>query len=101
MQRIILILLLAALGWYGWGKYDAHVRAERAAETASKAAANRGLPATSSRGDPGPSFITCDGRNTCLQMTSCEEAKFFVRNCPGMNPQGTRETASCIQERCR
>ncbi|QYJ86898.1 hypothetical protein K0I73_03925 [Shewanella mesophila] len=24
----------------------------------------------------------CDARQQCLQMTSCQEAKYFIRNCP-------------------
>jgi hypothetical protein len=25
----------------------------------------------------------CDGRPLCSQMSSCDEAKYFLRNCPG------------------
>ncbi|MFV7771742.1 MULTISPECIES: hypothetical protein [Shewanella] len=27
--------------------------------------------------------FSCDARQQCLQMTSCQEAKYFVQNCPG------------------
>jgi hypothetical protein len=97
MKNILLIIVLALAGWYGWGKYEAHVRAQRAAEAAGKSA-----PATSSKpGAPAVSFFTCDGRDSCIQMTSCEEAKFFLKNCPGMNPEANREGASCEKQWCR
>src|SRR5262245_40687189 len=30
----------------------------------------------------------CDGRVYCSQMTSCEEATFFLQNCPGVKMDG-------------
>ena len=34
------------------------------------------------------SAFRCDGRLYCSQMTSCEEAKFFLNNCPGVKMDG-------------
>lgn len=106
MQRIILILVLAALGWYGWGRYQTHLKAERAAEAAEAAKLQvlkkKANPAGSTKaGDSGVSFFTCDGRTTCMQMTSCEEAKFFLKNCPDMNPSASREGISCEKQWCK
>jgi hypothetical protein len=33
----------------------------------------------------------CDGRTRCSQMTSCEEATFFLNNCPNTKMDGGRE----------
>lgn len=33
----------------------------------------------------------CDGRTRCNEMTSCEEAKFFLANCPGVEMDGRRQ----------
>lgn len=30
----------------------------------------------------------CDGRVHCSQMTSCEDAEFFLVNCPGVKMDG-------------
>jgi len=30
----------------------------------------------------------CDGRVYCSKMTSCEEAEFFLANCPGAKMAG-------------
>ena len=35
-----------------------------------------------------PSGFKCDGRTHCSQMTSCEEATFFLQNCPGVKMDG-------------
>lgn len=98
MKNIIWILVLSALGWYGWGKYEAHVGAERAAAAAVKPSAKTG-PAKGA--GQGVTFFTCDGRTTCMQMTSCEEAKYFIENCPGMNAEASREAPSCEKQWCK
>jgi len=33
----------------------------------------------------------CDGRTLCSQMTSCEEATFFINNCPNTKMDGGRK----------
>ena len=37
----------------------------------------------------------CDGRTHCSHMTSCEEAKFFLRNCPGVKMDGNNDGVPC------
>ena len=39
-------------------------------------------PATSTK------TYRCDGRTYCSQMHSCEEATYFLRNCPGVKMDG-------------
>lgn len=98
MKRLLLIVLVAAAAWYGWGKYEAHVRAERAAEAA---AARTGARPGARPAAAAVNFFTCDGRNTCGQMTSCEEAKYFIKNCPGMNVTVSGEGVSCERQWCK
>jgi hypothetical protein len=47
-----------------------------------------------------PSRFRCDGRQMCSQMTSCEEAKFFLANCPGVKMDGNRDGVPCEQQWC-
>lgn len=42
----------------------------------------------------------CDGRTHCSQMTSCEEAKFFLDNCPGTMMDGDNDGTPCEQQWC-
>lgn len=37
----------------------------------------------------------CDGRTYCSQMTSCDEARFFLRNCPGAKMDGNNDGVPC------
>ena len=100
MKRIIWILVLAALGWYAWGKYQDHERAQREAELADRVVKKKAAPAANAA-EPGVSFFTCDGRTACKQMTSCEEAKYFVRTCPGFSAGVFGEEASCEKQWCK
>jgi hypothetical protein len=43
----------------------------------------------------------CDGRIYCSQMTSCEEATYFLRNCPGVKMDGNNDGVPCEQQWCR
>jgi cold shock CspA family protein len=43
----------------------------------------------------------CDGRTHCSQMTSCEEAKYFINNCPGTKMDGNNDGVRCEKQWCR
>lgn len=42
----------------------------------------------------------CDGRKRCSQMTSCDEAKFFLNTCPGTQMDGDGDGIPCEQQWC-
>ena len=42
----------------------------------------------------------CDGRTHCSQMTSCEEATFFLRNCPNVKMDGNNDGIPCEKQWC-
>ncbi|WP_228778969.1 excalibur calcium-binding domain-containing protein [Methylobacter sp. BlB1] len=53
--------------------------------------------------DGGPSEETefnCDGRDRCSQMTSCEEATFFLKNCPNQQTDGDNNGIPCEKQWC-
>jgi hypothetical protein len=84
---LITLVLLAALAWYGYSRYANRVA--QIEETVQPAAQ---LPA--------PSSFSCDGRKHCSQMTSCKEAKLFLKNCPGMEMDGNNDGVPCEQQWC-
>ncbi|MDD2814152.1 MAG: excalibur calcium-binding domain-containing protein [Thiotrichaceae bacterium] len=43
----------------------------------------------------------CDGRTSCAQMSSCEEARFFLRNCPNTQMDGDHDGIPCERGLCR
>ena len=42
----------------------------------------------------------CDGRQYCSQMTSCEEATFFINNCPNTKMDGNNDGVPCERQWC-
>ncbi len=104
MLRLLLILIVAAVGWYGWGKYQARVGAAPPAEVVLKPL-KRLLPAgaakTPAAAEPPLTFFTCDARTSCAQMNSCEEVRFFAKNCPGFAWEASGESPSCVTQWCK
>jgi hypothetical protein len=47
------------------------------------------------------SRFKCDGRTFCSQMTSCDEAKFFLTNCPNTKMDGNNDGIPCEEQWCR
>lgn len=42
----------------------------------------------------------CDGRVYCSQMHSCEEATWFLKNCPGVKMDGNHDGIPCERQWC-
>ncbi len=100
MKNLIVLLILAIATYWAYGQYERQQEAKRVAEAAGLV--KKKAPAGPKKADEtSVTFLTCDGRNTCAQMTSCEEAKFYVKSCPGMSSEGTRGGVSCEKQWCR
>ncbi len=85
--RVISLVVVVALGIYGYSKY-------------SRPVAPQTDMATQSNGQPISSAFHCDGRTHCSQMTSCAEATFFLRNCPNVEMDGDHDGVPCEQQWC-
>jgi cold shock CspA family protein len=44
---------------------------------------------------------TCKGKIYCSEMTSCDEAMFYQRNCPGTKMDGNGDGIPCERQWCR
>jgi cold shock CspA family protein len=44
--------------------------------------------------------FSCDGRTHCSQMTSCAEARYFLKHCPGVQMDGNGDGEPCEQQWC-
>ena len=108
MKKLILLLIIGAIGWQAYGKYQrqakqpipseqpvAELRSERQVTkafstppSAEQSAAKIEVPLANSN-------YRCDGRLHCNQMTSCEEANWFLRNCPGVKMYGDNDGLPC------
>jgi cold shock CspA family protein len=49
---------------------------------------------------PATASWSCDGRTRCPQMKSCEEATWFVHNCPNTEMDGDGDGIPCEQQWC-
>lgn len=45
--------------------------------------------------------FTCSGKVYCSEMTSCAEARFYLRNCPGTKMDGNGDGVPCEKQWCR
>lgn len=98
MKNLIVLTLLGALAWFGYGKYKAMTAQGPAGDSvnaitrAAARAADVPAPAT-------PQF-TCDGRTHCSQMRSCAEATYFIQHCPNTKMDGNRDGVPCERQWC-
>ena len=98
LRTVVGLLLVALLGWQGFKYYQKAAPAHRANEPAPSA----GQPLL----DLAPSrtataSYVCDGRQHCSQMTSCAEATYFLKNCPGTKMDGDKDGVPCEVQLCR
>jgi hypothetical protein len=103
MRRVILLLILAAVAVYGYEQHKER-KARRAAIEALEADPSlitAPSPQTVANPTPPVTQFRCDGRTHCSQMTSCAEATFFLKNCPGVKMDGNHDGIPCEQQWCR
>lgn len=98
LQKLVVVLMLAAVIVYAYSRYTNRVgQIEAAAPTAAQSSAPVSLFAPT---QAAPARFNCDGRKYCSQMTSCKEAKLFLKNCPGMEMDGNHDGVPCEQQWC-
>ena len=88
------LLVIAALLFGAWKGYE-HYQAKRLVEQAPAA------PFTLTMTPQPAATFSCDGRKYCSQMTSCQEATYFLKNCPGVKMDGNNDGVPCEQQWCR
>jgi len=100
MKRIIVIVLLGFLAWQGYAKYQSSRAASNARQGIGDVGQQSALPIPRPEASPSSQF-KCDGRTYCSQMTSCAEATFFLKNCPGVKMDGNNDGVPCEQQWCK
>jgi cold shock CspA family protein len=86
LARAFTLLVIAGLGFYSWSEYKSR----------SEVAEASGWVAPEEE----TARYSCDGRTMCSQMGSCEEAKYFIRNCPGTQMDGDGDGEPCESQWC-
>jgi len=98
VKNILVFAIIAALGWYGYGKFKTlSVSTARTELSFADARPKTQLAAAT----PASSQFTCDGRTHCSAMTSCAEATYFIQHCPNTEMDGNNDGVPCEQQWCR
>ena len=100
MKKLIIIAILAAIGWQGYAKYQSQHVALADVQSAYEGNEAK-LPQRARTESSSSSAFKCDGRTYCSQMTSCEEATFFLRNCPDVKMDGNNDGIPCEKQWCK
>lgn len=94
MKRLMLGILIGAAGVYG---YNHVTRDAPASEAVGTDESTEPVEAVEAHDQP---QYHCDGRVYCSQMTSCDEAMFFLENCPGVKMDGEGDGIPCERQWC-
>lgn len=95
MKNVLIIAALALVAWFAYTRTIAPAPVEQPEATSEEYEDDGGLDYA----DTTPQF-RCDGRIYCSEMTSCEEAEFFLRNCPGVKMDGNNDGEPCEKQWC-
>jgi hypothetical protein len=104
MKKWIFFAALAVLAWQYMDNpsWQAHFSRPATYPTSTSSAPSEPSPATATVTSSEPAIaVSCDGRKYCSQMTSCAEAKAFLRSCPGMKMDGDGDGVPCEDQWCR
>ncbi len=88
------ILTISAIGWSVLARNQALV------DPADLPSSAITLPISDRAPPPRDSSFKCDGRTMCSQMSSCNEAQFFIDHCPGTLMDGDGDGLPCEQQWC-
>ena len=95
LTKIVGLMLLLALGVFGFNQFQKRAPVfTRPPQELTSTPEPAALPETAAQS------FRCDGRTHCSQMTSCAEATFFLRNCPGTRMDGNHDGVPCEQQWC-
>lgn len=95
MRRAPYLVAGIAFVIYGWRQYQ-----HRQLGALDEPGSTPDPASLSVERDPAASRYHCDGRVYCSQMHSCEEATWFLRNCPGVKMDGEGDGVPCERQFC-
>jgi cold shock CspA family protein len=93
---VVMLLILVVLGGYAYRQASLPAPAGGMSLDAPNTTEG-GMPITARTA----SGFRCDGRQYCSQMTSCAEATFFNKNCPGVKMDGNHDGIPCETQWCK
>jgi hypothetical protein len=101
MRRVLPLLVIGLVVAFIHRHATREVSREDFDESASSVAAPDPADLQVERPSNEPQRHRCDGRVYCSQMTSCEEATYFLKHCPGMKMDGDGDGIPCEKQWCK
>jgi hypothetical protein len=102
MKKVMVGVMVGALGMFAWQRLmQAAPAADAVEEIESAEAEDYDVEPTSEQPGSREEGFKCDGRTRCSQMTSCAEAKYFIKHCPGAEMDGEGDGVPCEGHLCR
>ena len=92
---ILTILGICVFAYYRLGPNSQHTPTSQFKTPTNQALPAQTVPKSKSKFEPN---YTCDGRKHCRQMSSYQEAKFFIKNCPNTAMDGDNDGIPCENE---
>jgi len=89
MKKLVLIVVVIIVMW---SKYNQKAISVEKTVNVAPTIAKQTLPKINK-----PQF-KCDGRQHCSQMTSYEEAKYFIQHCPNTKMDGDNDGIPCERQ---
>jgi hypothetical protein len=93
-MKLLAGIIIGVLGVLGYQKFQERQPPAPVEFEDSSAVTAQPAPARSAHDE-----FQCDGRQHCSQMRNCEEAEFFLRNCPDVKMDGDEDGRPC-EEKC-
>lgn len=91
LSAILSVILVISIGTFAYNKFSAlnPIHEKSTTSTYSHAV----------QGGNGNNY-SCEGKVYCSEMTSCDEAKYYQRNCPGTKMDGDGDGIPCESQWC-
>lgn len=98
MRKLLVTLVIGVIAWQAWGAYQTRNADEQLLDDSESSVTAQLLDQEAASDTRSP--YQCDGRTHCSEMTSCEEAEFFLANCPGVKMDGGGDGVPCEKQWC-
>jgi hypothetical protein len=100
MKKLMLGLLIGAVGMYFYDHRAQPPRAAAGSPAPQVETYAAPVETVADRSEPSPDRFRCDGRQHCSQMSSCEEATYFLQHCPNVKMDGDSDGIPCEDRLC-
>ena len=91
MKKIVIISFAIVIGVYVYKHFDPSFFSVVSKPIAVELPIPQALPTN---------IFQCDGREHCSQMSSCEEATYFLKYCPTTKMDGDHDGIPCERQWC-